>query len=94
MSTLLRYATPTQAAADAQAVADGPAALIPLLLHLRAVVGSPHASSDHLLITADALRSEARWSTTAVPAYAEQLATWANTLTDLAPSRANPIEAE
>ncbi len=86
------YTTPWQAAADATRLADGPNPLVPLLLHLRAIVGDPRASSDHLLIAADALRSEAGWSTSTVPAYAQQLTAWANTLTDLAPTRADPIE--
>ena len=91
--TTKRYATPMQAAADMARLSDGPGALSPLHLHLRAVVGDPRASSDHLLLLADALRSEAHTTGLTIPAYAQQLTAWANTLTDLAPSRANPIEA-
>lgn len=87
------YATPIQAAADAQRLPDGPPALLPLHFHLRAVVADPRASSDHLLILADALRTEATTTGLYIPSYAAQCMAWANTLTDLAPTRANPIEA-
>lgn len=87
------YATPIQAAADAQRLQDGPPALLPLHFHLRAVVADPRASSDHLLILADALRTEATTTGLYIPSYAAQCMAWANTLTDLAPTRANPIEA-
>lgn len=89
------YATPWQAAADANNLrADRGCAdiLQPLLHHIRNVVADPRASSDHLLIVADALRSEALASAICIPSYATQIHRWANTLTDLAPTRANPIE--
>ena len=90
------YAAPCQAAADAERLHEGPPPPPPLLTlreHLRMVVGDPRANSDVLLIQADALRTTAQWAAIVAPSYAEALTRWANTLTDLAPSRANPIEA-
>lgn len=88
------YTTDWQAAIDMQRLAAPTApALQTLWEHLRSVVSEPAASSDHLLLVADALRTQAHAAQQIAPSYAEQLTTWANTLTDLAPARANPIEA-
>lgn len=93
MVRLLRYATPIQAAIDMQRLAYPTAsALLTLWEHLRSVISQPEASSDHLLLCADALRTQAHAAHEIAPSYAEQLGVWANTLTDLAPSRANPLE--
>lgn len=88
------YTTPWQAAIDMRRLAAPTAsALQTLWEHLRSVIAEPAASSDHLLLVADALRTQARAAEQIAPSYAEHLTSWANTLTDLAPSRANPIEA-
>jgi hypothetical protein len=87
------YANPWQAAADMARLTPAPPQLLQMEETLRTIVGHPQARSDHLLLIADALRIQARAFTHSIPSYAAQLTNWANTLTDLAPTRANPIEA-
>lgn len=87
------YATPIQAAQDAQRLPDGPAPLVPLLLHLRGILGNPGANSDTLLIIADALRHEAASATTTIPTYAQHLAEWSRLIATVAPTRADVVEA-
>ena len=90
------YTTPHQAAADALAI-DIPRyrnTIYPALLgHIDTVVRNPGTNSDMLLITADALRAAAdamrfHPTTDTTPQYRQLAAT----LTDLAPTRATPIE--
>jgi hypothetical protein len=92
------YTTAHQAEADARAI-DTPryrSAIEPALLeHIHALVCNPATNSDMLLITADALRIAA----SATRFHRAQTATTAATqlaltLSDLAPTRANPIEDE
>ena len=55
---------------------------------LRRVVAHPDADCDTLLILADGLRIDAA----TYPSAATTLRAWADTLTDIAPTRAEPIE--
>jgi hypothetical protein len=88
------YTTPAQAKADTERllmagrVGAAPWALLALI---EQVVLNPRSSSDTLLIHADALR-EAASPMEGTPAGLA-LVRIANTLTDIAPTRANSIEA-
>jgi hypothetical protein len=88
------YITTRLATVQAARLAPAPHGLGPLARHLRAVIGNPGANSDALLITADALRLAAADPTDAPPAYRAALRAWADTLADLAPTRANQVEAD
>lgn len=87
------YATPAQAKADTERllmaglVGAAPWALLCLI---EGAVLNPRSSSDTLLILADALREPAA----ALEGTPQGLALrrLANTLTDIAPTRANPIK--
>lgn len=88
------YTTPEQARADAARL--GEAGVIGEATHSAVVdlVANPCANSDALLIMADRLRracDDALFREDNA-ARADLLLVWANTLTDLAPTRANPIE--
>ena len=88
------YATSAQARADALALDLEPLrGLVPWLLlsHVEAVVLDRRSDSDTLLITADALRDTAAPMTDT--ALGRALVALANTLSEIAPTRANPIEA-
>lgn len=90
---MTRYTTPEQAAADALLL--GPPHTFWRAVHsgLVRLVSDPAAGSDALLIQADTLRqfgNDALFRATN-PAEAARMIAWANTLTDLAPTRANPI---
>lgn len=90
------YATEDQAAEQAAALAHTLATTAekvgtPLLSCILATVRDPRASSDHLLLTADALREAADadpWM-----ARGAYLALIATHLAHLAPTRATPLEA-
>jgi hypothetical protein len=86
------YTTPRLAQAQATNLASAPFGLGALARHIRAVVANPAASSDTLLITADALRLAAMDPTDKPMAHRETLRAWADTLADLAPTRADPIQ--
>lgn len=57
---------------------------------LRRVVAHPMADCDTLLIVADGLRTDAATYTSA----ATTLRAWADTLSDIAPTRADPAEGQ
>lgn len=87
------FTTAAQAKADAARLLIAHlvgAAPIVLLATIEQVVLNPRSSSDTLLIHADALR-EAASPLDGTP-QGRALARLANTLTDIAPTRANPIE--
>jgi hypothetical protein len=88
------YATQAQAEADAARITGAPFGLGWLAAHLRRLLADPRADSNVILLQADALRATATSpDATASPAARATLRTWANTLTDLAPTRADPIAA-
>jgi hypothetical protein len=88
--TLTRYATPEQARADAEAVnvlQHTGKIEITALQAIDEIISNPHASSDTLLINADALRSVAKpWLG---QAKGQALINLADQLAALAPSRAS-----
>jgi hypothetical protein len=86
------YITTRLATVQAARLASAPHGLGALARHVRAIVGNPRANSDALLITADALRLAAIDPADTPLAHRETLRAWADTLTDLAPTRADPVE--
>ena len=90
--TAPRYATPEQARADAEAVnvlQHTGKIEITALQAIDEIIANPHASSDTLLINADALRSVAKpWLG---QAKGQALTNLADQLAALAPSRANAV---
>ena len=90
--TLTRYATPEQAKADAEAVnvlQHTGKIEITALQAIDEIVANPHASSDTLLINADALRKVAEpWRG---QAKGQALIALADQLAALAPTRADPV---
>jgi hypothetical protein len=86
------YTTTRLAQAQAASLAPAPFGLGPLARHLRAIVASPGANSDALLLAADALRLAASDPDNTPPVHRATYRAWADTLADLAPTRADPIE--
>ena len=87
------YATPAQAKADTERLLDARrigAAPWALLATIEQVVLNPHSNSDVLLIHADALREPAAALEGSPCGVA--MKRLADALTELAPTRANPIE--
>jgi len=87
------YATRAQADADAaRLLVASHVGTVPILLlcHVEAVARDRRSNSDTLLITADALR-EAAAAIAGLP-MGRALTHLADTLADLAPTRANPIQ--
>jgi hypothetical protein len=86
------YTTACLARVQSQRITGAPFGVGTLARHLRGIVADPRASSDTLLILADALRADATAHVTLPGAHRAALHTWADTLAELAPTRATPIE--
>jgi hypothetical protein len=92
MTRMHRYTTHAQAEADAERISDAPFGAGNLARHLRHMLADPRSGSDMLLLVADALRASAGDPQFHPPAQRASMMRWADTLTSLAQTRANPIE--
>jgi hypothetical protein len=86
------YITACLARVQSARIVHGPWGMVAMGRHIRAIVASPEASSDMLLIVADTLRLASAAPDDTPPAHRAALRAWADTLSDLAPTRATPIE--
>jgi len=86
------YTTACLARVQSGRLTGGPFGLGMLARHVRSIVADPRADSDTLLILSDALRTDAASHPTLPEAHRAALRAWADTLADLAPTRATPIE--
>jgi hypothetical protein len=86
------YTTACLARVQSQRLTGAPFGVSTLARHLRGIVADPRASSDTLLILADALRADATGAHELSAAQRAAMRDWADTLAELAPTRATPIE--